>query len=467
MVAMFCSVTEQSPEDARSLLEAYDWSLEAAVNGALAGDDRPNAARPAAADDAGDDDEDYGEEEDMEEEVFGEDDEDKDEEDEDYAYELESEEDKARAAAAAERAAAARARPPDGGAPRVAGGGLLLRVWGRVRGALGPWLYPVVRALLGSVAFVARLLLVAPLRLLFGGAADGRGGLLDGGGGGGRLAGGGGGGYARDRESLNALGAAEARRFIARFEARHAPAGGGPPFAPSSLQTAIETAKAELRYVLVYVAAEEGEGTADGDEPSAAFSHHVLCSALFGALLEAHFVLWAADLSAPGGARVARSLGLRDGPALAVVAYGELTGGERSELRVLERLPPARCRAVEAVVDALIAVVQRHEPMVVAARAERSEREMARMLRADQVCTRGAGREGSEGAAGMARCAPALRVSRRRVRQRAEGRGQRLWAEGRVGVVSSRANELRISAVPAPRARVDTGVCVLCACPHL
>lgn len=142
--------------------------------------------------------------------------------------------------------------------------------------------------------------------------------------------------------------------------------------------------------MLIYVHTDEADAAilgagAGAGEPTRAFCDSVLSAPAFLELCERHFVLWAADLGTPAGLRIARQLGLREGPALAVVAYGELVGSEHSELRALERMPASRCRTVEAVVGALGALVERHEPLVVAARAERSEREMARMIRADQV----------------------------------------------------------------------------------
>jgi len=369
---MFCSVTNLSADDAARHLEAFDQNLEAAVNSALL-DAAGGGGGGTGAGAVGDEDGDH-----VQEELV-------DTDDEDVA-ELEEVDDEEEEADGDDGALPAAGAPPPA-APRAAGGavGPFARYLGALRGTLGAWLLPAVSryfgGLVGFVGFALRLLLVTPLRMLLG-----YGGLDGGGVGGGRLAGGGGRGFAQTRESINAQGTREARRFIELLEARYGPGPLLTPFALGSLQQAIEIAKVDLRFILIYVHADEAEAALAGGAALATgvFCRGVLSSELFQAVLEQHFVPWAADLSTPGGLRMARALGLREGPALAMLAYGEMLGGERSELRVLERLGPARCRTVETVVSALVAVVEKHEPMLVAARAERSERQVGRMIRDEQ-----------------------------------------------------------------------------------
>ncbi|KAG8463673.1 hypothetical protein KFE25_003946 [Diacronema lutheri] len=387
MLAMMVAVTALPEEEARFHLEASGWSLEAAVHHVLAGGGESGGAAgapPTAGAEGGS----FGElsaADYEEEEEYDDDDEDDDDDDE------------PRNEHAADGEGAPLPPPPPPGvrarAPAGGGGGIgaLARLWARLRTTVGPWLYPVVRALLGSVGFVAHLLLVAPLRLLFGGGAGGGGAFGLGGAGaaepwGQRLLGGraAAGGLGRDREAANVQGLAEALAFRDKLEARHGPCGAR--FVAGSLQQAIDAAKAELRLLLVYVHADEAaEALAPSHaDDTAHFVSSVLTTPAVRALLDEHFALWAADLAQPLGLRVARMLRLADGPALAVLAYGELVGAEHSELRVIERLPRARCGSADGVAAALAAVVERTTAMVVAARAERSEREMARLIRADQ-----------------------------------------------------------------------------------
>jgi len=195
MVSMFCSVTHLSEDQAREHLEAFNWSLEAAVNNALtvsALDDTGVAAQdtpPArgAADSAAEPSSSGGE-----------------------------------IPRAPQRHAAPLPRGPRPVSP-------FRRFLGRVYSIMGPFLLPLVRAIVGGVGFVAQILLITPFRMLLGGGVLGpRGGPGVGVG-------------PRDREALNAIGAADAARFRDSFEEDHGKEHA--PFFIGSLQQAIDAAK--------------------------------------------------------------------------------------------------------------------------------------------------------------------------------------------------------------------------------
>lgn len=172
-VRTFCAVTGLTEEDAERHLEAYNWDIDVAVNHAFAEAELEDRGRETPTTEP-------------------------DEPDADVA-------------------------PPDGGGGDLPAWERLRRL---LRDTLGALILPVVRIVVNSVTFIARLLVITPIRLLFG---DGMGPTLA------RPR------PPRDREALNAIGAAEAECFRAALETRFGP--GHVPIVIGSMQQALDICK--------------------------------------------------------------------------------------------------------------------------------------------------------------------------------------------------------------------------------
>jgi len=184
--------------------------------------------------------------------------------------------------------------------------------------------------------------------------------------------------------------AAAAQRFETWFEENHGRS--HPPFFHGSCQSALGRSRSEAKFVLVYL---HDSGAAE----SAQFCDRVMSSARFSAFAAEHFVLWVGDLATSEGRNVRRALRINGLPALVVLAHGEMAaaigggmgggmvGGLRdgpAPVQALGSVVGARALDEDTLIDALRAVLDSFEPLLVAARAEQHERLMDRMMREQQ-----------------------------------------------------------------------------------
>ena len=274
--------------------------------------------------------------------------------------------------------------PPPPPPPRPAGaprGGWLVSGWRRLAGLPGMGLLGRVAMGIyrfvyttGLLQFVASLLM-APLNLL---------GLVS-----------------APEGQRPASAAAAVAAFESWFEEEHGPT--HPRFFRGGAPQALSRSRTDASFVLALLHSR--------DEPNCrTFYSRILSSAAFRDFADENFVFWLADVATAEGRSVQRSLRVHALPALVVLAHGELAAGVNSGLvhdghRAMggggygsaaglhAAAAPTQALGVitgpatldeEALIAQLGRVKTAYDPLLVAARADRADRDFERLMRQEQ-----------------------------------------------------------------------------------
>ncbi|KAJ1562101.1 FAS-associated factor 2, partial [Nowakowskiella sp. JEL0078] len=180
-------------------------------------------------------------------------------------------------------------------------------------------------------------------------------------------------GTSASRRRANAEGArdpqAAAARFLLDFESAFGRV--HPPFFQGTYQQAIDLAKREIRYCLVYLHAEEHDDTES-------FCRQTLASEQFSAWIqERNIIIWAGDIRESEAFKVSSLLMTTSYPFLAFIAHQ----GSRPA-SVIDRFEGNKTP------EQLIAIISQHidrlDPQLAAVRAERTRNAQARSIREQQ-----------------------------------------------------------------------------------
>ncbi|RKP13523.1 thioredoxin-like protein [Piptocephalis cylindrospora] len=166
-----------------------------------------------------------------------------------------------------------------------------------------------------------------------------------------------------------------ASRFASRFDDDYGT--DHVPFFQGAYMEALAKAKADLKFLLVYLHSEE-------HDQADTFCREVLCHPQFHEFTRSHDVLfWAGDIRDEEASKVAGVYQVSAYPFLALVVQKPRQGGggssQMSAVHVQEGLAP-----VDEVVQGFSQRLSRFETALQALRAERREREMAREIREQQ-----------------------------------------------------------------------------------
>lgn len=152
--------------------------------------------------------------------------------------------------------------------------------------------------------------------------------------------------------------------FDSKFGQQH------PVFYQGTYSQALNDAKKELRYLLVYLHSEEHQNTE-------MFCREVLCSEEFINFVNAQLLFWACNTTSPEGYRVSQALRENAYPFLAVIVLRD------NKMSVVARIEGNVTGATE-LISRLEQVMADNEASLVAARAERAERSFNQSLRQEQ-----------------------------------------------------------------------------------
>ncbi|KAK3720481.1 hypothetical protein RRG08_058369 [Elysia crispata] len=156
--------------------------------------------------------------------------------------------------------------------------------------------------------------------------------------------------------------------FISAFEGKFGQQ--HPVFYQGTYSQALNDAKKELRYLLVYLHSEEHQNTET-------FCRDVLCSEEFVNFVNAQVLFWACNTTSPEGYRVSQALRENAYPFLAVIVLRD------NRMSVVARIEGHITGAPE-LITRLEQVMTDNEASLVAARAERAERSFNQSLRQEQ-----------------------------------------------------------------------------------
>ncbi|CAL1527959.1 unnamed protein product [Lymnaea stagnalis] len=156
--------------------------------------------------------------------------------------------------------------------------------------------------------------------------------------------------------------------FISSFESRYGQV--HPVFYQGTYSQALNDAKKELRFLLVYLHSEDHQNT---DQ----FCREVLCSENFVNFVNVHMLFWACNTSSPEGYRVSQALREHAYPFLAVIVLRD------NKMSVVARIEGSVTGSVE-LVERLEQVMAENETSLTTARAERAERSFNQSLRQQQ-----------------------------------------------------------------------------------
>lgn len=176
------------------------------------------------------------------------------------------------------------------------------------------------------------------------------------------------------------------RRFLAYFEDLYGRE--HPDFFDGTYMAALAAAQQQLKFLLVYL-------HSDSHRQTEMFCRNVLANRGFIDAANASFVVWAGSITQPNAAAAQHALRVSGFPYLGIVS------APRTTVRVDARLPsispanfghvlssragpPAVASGVDSVLSWMERVLQRYTPMLDAARATRTDRESARLLREQQ-----------------------------------------------------------------------------------
>ncbi|KAI9199354.1 thioredoxin-like protein [Polychytrium aggregatum] len=161
---------------------------------------------------------------------------------------------------------------------------------------------------------------------------------------------------------------AASARFLLNFEQKYGSV--HPPFFQGTYTQALETAKRELRYLLVLLHSEEHDDTE-------AFNRQVLSSDVMTEFLTSRrFIFWAGDIRESEAFQVSNVLSATTYPFLALIAL------QGTQMVVVDRVEGLTTS------DEIIRILERHlgrlDAQLAAARMERERREQSRSIRAHQ-----------------------------------------------------------------------------------
>ncbi|XP_059170313.1 FAS-associated factor 2-like isoform X2 [Physella acuta] len=157
-------------------------------------------------------------------------------------------------------------------------------------------------------------------------------------------------------------------KFISSFESRYGQR--HPVFYQGTYSQALNDAKKELRFLLVYLHSEEHQNTEQ-------FCREVLCSDNLITFVNSSMLFWACNTSSPEGYRVSQALREHAYPFLAVIVLRE------NRMSVVARIEGS-ITGTQELIDRLEQVMAENETSLVAARAERAERSFNQSLRQQQ-----------------------------------------------------------------------------------
>ncbi|KAH9508367.1 FAS-associated factor 2 [Bulinus truncatus] len=160
----------------------------------------------------------------------------------------------------------------------------------------------------------------------------------------------------------------DVQTFISSFESKYGQR--HPVFYQGTYSQALNDAKKELRFLLVYLHSDEHQNT---DQ----FCRDVLCSDIFINFVNVHMLFWACNTSSPEGYRVSQALKEHAYPFLAVIVLRD------NKMSVVARIEGSITGAQE-LVGRLEQVMTENESSLLAARAERAERSFNQSLRQQQ-----------------------------------------------------------------------------------
>lgn len=179
----------------------------------------------------------------------------------------------------------------------------------------------------------------------------------------------------------SAPGDTPTRRFLSFYESRYGNA--HPTFFDGSYLSALATANSQLKFLLVYIHSESHRLTSS-------FCRSVLANESFISTANDSFITWAGSITQRDAAAAHHALRAPALPFMAVVAAPSQPGSmdiARAQFGTLLSLragPSLVTGGAQAATTWLTRVLQRHTPLLDAVRAQRMERESARMLRQQQ-----------------------------------------------------------------------------------
>lgn len=156
--------------------------------------------------------------------------------------------------------------------------------------------------------------------------------------------------------------------FCSEFESRYGAV--HPPFFRGSYSQVLEEAKRELKFLLVYLHCEQHQDTNN-------FCSNVLASREVTEYITQSMIFWGCSVTRPEGMRVSQALRENSYPALVVIVL------RQNRMVVVSRREGADL-APSQLVDWLRETVTEYEAFIVAARAERDERNLDREIRNEQ-----------------------------------------------------------------------------------
>eukprot|EP01118_Nematostelium_gracile_P001132 TRINITY_DN11162_c0_g1_i1.p1 TRINITY_DN11162_c0_g1~~TRINITY_DN11162_c0_g1_i1.p1 ORF type:complete len:436 (-),score=95.99 TRINITY_DN11162_c0_g1_i1:42-1214(-) len=160
------------------------------------------------------------------------------------------------------------------------------------------------------------------------------------------------------------------RRFIDRFEVEHGTV--HPNFVIGSYNEALAKAKAEFKFLLVYLHSNMHEST-----PS--FCQETLCSDIFTDFVNEEMVSWAGSIQMSEAYRVSLMLNASSFPFIAVIC-NNLAGG----VTLLDRIEGEQNTQLSRLLPRLRQLLEANSAVLVAARAEENERNADRLIREEQ-----------------------------------------------------------------------------------
>lgn len=156
--------------------------------------------------------------------------------------------------------------------------------------------------------------------------------------------------------------------FISRFEAQYGEQ--HPQFLRGSYEDALNKAKRDLRFLLVYLHSQDHSSTER-------FCRDCLCSSGFIDYVNENMIFWGCDANSREGYRVSQVMQEATYPFLALLCLQD------SRMMIVDRLEAAQM-TVDEVMACLIRAVDNNEPSLIAARSDRQQRSASIALREQQ-----------------------------------------------------------------------------------
>lgn len=179
----------------------------------------------------------------------------------------------------------------------------------------------------------------------------------------------------------DASGTTPANRFRSFYEAHYGTV--HPNFFEGSYMSALSAAHEQLRFLLVYIHSESHRLTP-------ALCRTILANSSFISTVNSSFIMWAGSITQRDAAAAYNALRAPSAPLLAVVVArtrptaADLERGQLGTLVAIRAGPAVVNGGPETIESWLTRVVQRNTPVLDAIRAQREERESARLLRQQQ-----------------------------------------------------------------------------------